>query len=77
MPGFQLTSQNTCTDNTCNSVANCGKCGSTSGQCTGCLIGYNLNSQTNTCQKIGYGCFDPNCVICDGYQSCGQCIPGY
>lgn len=75
MPGFQLTSQNTCTNNTCN-IEGCANCGN-NGLCSGCILGYNFVAATNTCQKIGYGCSDPNCQICIGPQSCGQCIPGY
>lgn len=75
MPGFQLTSQNTCTDNTCNTQG-CSTCDN-NGQCSGCILGFNFNTQSKTCQMIGYGCSDPNCQICDGPQSCGQCQPGY
>ncbi len=75
MPGFQLTSQNTCTNTTCNQPG-CAKCGP-NGQCSNCLIGYNYNSMASNCTLVGYGCSDPNCRICDGPQSCGQCVPGY
>jgi hypothetical protein len=69
MPGYQLTSQNTCTNTTCNTNG-CARCGS-NGQCSSCLIGYNFNSASATCTLIGYGCSDVNCKICDGPQSCG------
>lgn len=75
MPGFQLTSQNTCTNTTCN-IMGCSTCGS-NGQCSACMIGYNFNNQASTCTLIGYGCSDPNCAICDGTQSCGHCNAGY
>jgi len=75
MSGFQLTSQNTCTNNTCN-VQGCGTCGN-DGQCSGCIMGYVYNSQAKTCQSVGYGCNDVNCLVCDSPQSCGQCAPGF
>ena len=75
MPGYQLTSQNTCANNICNS-AGCGAC-SSNGQCASCILGYNFNTNSKTCQPISYGCSDPNCQICDNPQSCSQCQPGY
>ena len=75
MPGFQLTSQSTCSNTICN-IQGCSNCGST-GQCSACIVGYNFNMQSKTCTPIGYGCSDSNCAVCDGPQSCGQCKPGY
>lgn len=75
MPGFQLTSQQTCTNTTCNTPG-CATC-NIYGQCSSCIIGYVFNSQNNTCTLVGYGCADPNCLICDGPQSCGQCKNGW
>ncbi len=75
MPGFQLTSSNTCTNNTC-AIAGCSKCAS-NGQCSACRVGWNFNMQNKTCILVGYGCNDQNCLVCNGPQSCGQCKPGY
>lgn len=75
MPGFQLTTSNTCTNTTCPQ-AGCIACGS-SELCSACAVGYNLNSTNKNCEPVGYGCNDVNCLICSQAQSCGQCKPGY
>lgn len=75
MPGFQLTSSGTCTNNVCAQTG-CMAC-SSNGQCSTCLPGYQLNSTSKTCQVVGYGCFDQNCQFCSDVQSCGLCKPGY
>lgn len=75
MPNYQLTSSGTCTNNVCAQTG-CMAC-SSNGQCSACLVGYQFNSTSKSCQVAGYGCNDLNCQFCSGPQSCGQCKPGY
>ena len=75
MPNYQLTSSGTCTNNVCAQTG-CMAC-SSNGQCSACLVGYQFNSTSKSCQVAGYGCNDQNCQFCSGPQSCGQCKPGY
>jgi hypothetical protein len=75
--GFALFN-GTCINNACALINWCVTCNnSNSGTCTQCASGYTLNTSSNTCQAVGYGCNVANCMTCSWGQSCGQCNLGY